>query len=618
MVIQSKKVWLADQFVPAAIEVNDGRITAILPYGTKDVDDDYGDKRIVPGFMDIHCHGAYEFDTNDANEDGLRYWAEHIVSEGVTSFLATTITQSVEVLTNAVTNVANVMESGYDGAEILGIHFEGPYLDMKYKGAQPDQYIVKPTIEQFEHYQKAARGHIRYVTLATEHDEDFALTRYLTAHGVVVSIGHSGATYEQAVMAYANGARSMTHVYNGMSPFNHRANGLVGAAYRIRTMYGEIICDGCHSTPAALNNYFMSKGPDYAIMVSDALMAKGTPVGSKYLFGGNEIIIYPDGSAHLTATGGLAGSTLNINKGLRILVEEALVPFNYALNSCTINPAKCLHLDDRKGSIQVGKDADLVVLEDNYDVLQTYCMGQPKLGQHQPARCGGFIHAFAQQLHGHPAQARKQGHGPGKAAHGEETELEVTADGQQQRGKARHTHAQHGQRCRLEPAHIAADDAQRRHLRQLQHRRQAKGQQKCEAHAQAKGHGPQAGRGQGRFDQARQQQHKHVVHQVTHRHAQRAGKYANERKFGGVGARNGALALAQHAQHGRCVQVVGRKAARGQRHGHGRKQRGQQGHQAQELLCAVQRLAHFGAAAFQRFHPHGAHVGLFDLFSRPF
>ena len=335
----------------------------------------YALDRILAGGVQVAVLGTGDRDY----EDGLRYWAEHIVSEGVTSFLATTITQSVEVLTNAVTNVANVMESGYDGAEILGIHFEGPYLDMKYKGAQPDQYIVKPTIEQFEHYQKAARGHIRYVTLATEHDEDFALTRYLTAHGVVVSIGHSGATYEQAVMAYANGARSMTHVYNGMSPFNHRANGLVGAAYRIRTMYGEIICDGCHSTPAALNNYFMSKGPDYAIMVSDALMAKGTPVGSKYLFGGNEIIIYPDGSAHLTATGGLAGSTLNINKGLRILVEEALIPFNYALNSCTINPAKCLHLDDRKGSIQVGKDADLVVLEDNYDVLQTYCMGQPKL-----------------------------------------------------------------------------------------------------------------------------------------------------------------------------------------------------------------------------------------------
>ena len=160
------------------------------------------------------------------------------------------------------------------------------------------------------------------MTLAPEHDEGFALTHYLTGHGVVVSIGHSAATYEQAVMAYANGARSMTHVYNGMSPFAHRANGLVGAAYRIRTMYGEIICDGCHSTPAALNNYFMSKGPDYAIMISDALMAKGTPIGSEYIFGGNHITIYPDGSAHLD-NGTLAGSTLNINKGLRILVEEA-------------------------------------------------------------------------------------------------------------------------------------------------------------------------------------------------------------------------------------------------------------------------------------------------------
>lgn len=229
---------------------------------------DYGSKRIVPGFMDIHCHGAYEFDTNDAKPEGLRYWAKHIVSEGVTSFLATTVTQSVEVLTNAVANVADVMEGSYEGAEILGIHFEGPYLDMKYKGAQPPEYIAKPSVEQFKHYQQAARGHIRYVTLAPEHDEGFALTHYLTEHGVVVSIGHSAATYEQAVMAYANGARSMTHVYNGMSPFAHRANGLVGAAYRIRTMYGEIICDGCHSTPAALNNYFMSKGPDYAIMIS--------------------------------------------------------------------------------------------------------------------------------------------------------------------------------------------------------------------------------------------------------------------------------------------------------------------------------------------------------------
>ena len=379
MRIQSKKVWIADQFTEAVIEIQKEKITGIFPYGSRPADIDYGDLRIVPGFLDIHCHGAYEFDTNDANEEGLRRWAKNIVSEGVTGFLATTITQSEEVLTAAVANVAKVMESSYEGAEILGIHFEGPYLDMKYKGAQPEQYIVKPTIEQFCHYQEAARGHIRYITMATETDEDFALTHYLSEHGVTVSIGHSAATYEQAVMAYAKGARSMTHVYNGMSPFNHRANGLVGAAYRIRTMYGEIICDGCHSTPAALNNYFMCKGPDYAVMVSDALMAKGTPVGSHYLFGGNEIEIYPDGSAHLVDSGKLAGSTLRLNQGLRILVEEAMVPFNYAINSCTVNPARCIGVADRKGAIGVGMDADLAVLEQDYNVRQTYCMGKPQL-----------------------------------------------------------------------------------------------------------------------------------------------------------------------------------------------------------------------------------------------
>jgi N-acetylglucosamine-6-phosphate deacetylase len=379
MLIQSKKVWLADQFIAAAIEMNDGKITGVFPYGTKEVDVDYGDKRIVPGFIDIHCHGAFGFDTNDANEEGLRAWTKGIVTEGTTALLATTITQSEEVLTKAVANVAKVMEDGYEGAEILGIHFEGPYLDMLYKGAQPEQHIVKGTIEQFDRYQEAAKGNIKLITMATETDEDFELTKYLAEKGVVVSIGHSAASYEQAIMAWANGAKSMTHVYNGMTPFNHRKNGLVGAAFRLRTMYGEIICDGNHSTTAALNNFFMSKGADYSIMVSDALMAKGSPAGSKFIFGGNEIEIYEDGSAHLTATGGLAGSTLRLNEGLRILVEEAMVPFNYAINSCTINPATCLGIDDRKGSIMVGKDADIVVLDTDYSVIQTYCRGTAQL-----------------------------------------------------------------------------------------------------------------------------------------------------------------------------------------------------------------------------------------------
>ena len=216
---------------------------------------------------------------------------------------------------------------------------------------------------------------IKIITMACEHDEDFALTEYCASHGVLVSQGHSGATYQQAVMAVAHGAMSMTHVFNGMSPFHHRDPGLVGAAFRLRDVYGEVICDGNHSNINSLNNYFMSKGRDYAIMISDSLMAKGCPVGSKFLFGGNEIEVYPDGSAHLTSTKGLAGSTLRINRGLQILVEKAGVPFDYAINSCTLNPARALGVDDRKGKICTGYDADIVVLNNDYDVVQTYARG---------------------------------------------------------------------------------------------------------------------------------------------------------------------------------------------------------------------------------------------------
>jgi N-acetylglucosamine-6-phosphate deacetylase len=375
MIIQSKKVWIADQFTPAQLELEDGIIKEIYPYNEKEVTKDYGDLRILPGFIDIHCHGAYGFDTNDANPEGLRKWAKGIVDEGVTSFLATTLTQSEEVLTNAVSNVAKVVEEGYEGAEILGIHFEGPYLNKAHKGAQPEEYCVKPNIEQFKRYQKAAHGLIKYITMAVENDEDYALTKYCSQNNVVVSIGHSNATYEQAVQAYAHGARSMTHVYNAMTPFTHRANGLVGGALRIRNMYGEIICDGNHSTLAALNNFFTSKGPDYSIMITDSLMCKGFPVGTKFDFGGQEVVIYPDGSAHLVEAGNLAGSTLNVNKGLKILIEDALVPVNYAINACTSNPARCLHVDNRKGTIGVGYDADLVVLDRDYEVVQTYCKG---------------------------------------------------------------------------------------------------------------------------------------------------------------------------------------------------------------------------------------------------
>lgn len=378
MILQSRRVWVLNIWMEAQIEVSEesGKIVGILPYGAETADLDFGDQRIVPGFIDVHTHGAYEFDTNDAEPEGLRNWTKKIVGEGVTGLLPTTITQSEEVLTKALKNVAQVVREGYEGARILGIHFEGPYLDQTYKGAQPEQFCVTPDLEQFKRYLAASEGLIRIVTLACEHDEGFKLTKFLSENGIVPSLGHSSATFEQASMAFANGAGSITHTYNGMTGYHHREPGIVGAAFRFRNVFSEVICDGKHSTPEALNVFFHEKGPDYCVMITDSLKVKGLPAGTKTLFGGNPIELQEDGSARLIHGGNLAGSTLKMNEGLRILVEKAGVPWQAAINAATINPAKLCGWDRTKGSIRTGKDADLVVLRDDYSVDATFVLGK--------------------------------------------------------------------------------------------------------------------------------------------------------------------------------------------------------------------------------------------------
>ena len=379
MVIQSKRVWSSGSFVPLQLVVEEGKIARVLPYGTLEVDADYGNDRVIPGFIDVHTHGCYGFDTNDAEAEGLRDWMRRIPEEGVTGILPTTVTQMPDVLEAAVANVAQVVDEGYEGAEILGIHFEGPYLDMTYKGAQPPEAIAVPSVEQFKRYQEKAKGLIRYITMAPEHDPDHALIRHCAATGVVVSMGHSSASFEEAQLAAAEGARSMTHVYNGMTPLHHRKPGLVGAAFRLKGVYGEIIADGCHSHPAALNLFLTAKGPDYSIIISDSLRVKSCPPGGNYQLGGHDIEVCPDGLARLKGTDTIAGSTLHMNDGLRIAVETAGVPFDLALNACTINPARCLGVDDRKGKLCSGYDADIVVLSEDWKVLQTYCRGKAML-----------------------------------------------------------------------------------------------------------------------------------------------------------------------------------------------------------------------------------------------
>ena len=376
MIIQSKRVYVASTFMEAQVEISGNKIVGIYPYGTKSVDKDYGDKKIVPGFYDVHTHGYFGYDTTAGGKDGLKKWAKDLPLEGVCGFCPTTLTQSHDTLKKAVKEVAEVKDENPDGASILGIHFEGPYLDVKYKGAQPEEYIVKGTIEEFKEYQEAAKGLIKIITLAPEHDENFELTRYCAANGVNVSIGHTDASYDVAMMAIANGARGFTHTYNGMPGLGHRENGVVGAAFRCHDVYAEAICDGNHSTLTALNIFFREK-QEHAMMITDSLMCKGYPVGSVFDFGGQDVEIYPDGSAHIT-TGKkqLAGSTLKFNEGLKILVEKALVPFEIAINAMSCNPCKYLGIDDHKGYIKTGYDADIVVLNDDYSVEQTYCEGK--------------------------------------------------------------------------------------------------------------------------------------------------------------------------------------------------------------------------------------------------
>lgn len=374
MIIKSERVWLEDGFQPASLQMENGVITHVTNNSVQS-DIDFGNLRIVPGFIDVHCHGAYGFDTDYGEPEGLRNWAKGIVHEGVTGFLATTVTEKKQVLLKAVRNVADVVKEGYEGAEILGIHFEGPYLDMDHKGAQPPEAIVKPSIEEFKEYQQAADGLIKIITIAPEHDENHALIKYCAAHGVAASLGHSSATYEEALRAFADGARSFTHTFNAMTPLHHRNPGLAGAALRLRNQYSEIICDCHHVSPAVLNIFFHAKNPDKAVMISDSLMCKGLPVGTKFLFGSHECEVMKDHTAHLAGTDTIAGSTMHTNEGLRNLVEKAGVPFERALASCTSNPAGLLGMSDRLGRIQTGYDANLAVLKDDYKVASTFVKG---------------------------------------------------------------------------------------------------------------------------------------------------------------------------------------------------------------------------------------------------
>lgn len=329
---------------------------------------------VVPGFIDEHIHGAGGADAMDGTVEALQTISEFLAREGTTGFLATTMTQSPENITNALKAVKKVREKGeYKGSEVLGVHLEGPFISPKHVGAQPLEYVATPDAELFDKYNEASGNSIKIVTLAPEVEGGLGLVKHLSNIGVVASVGHTGGKYADVVNAVAAGATNVTHTYNAQTGLHHREAGVVGAAMLLDELNCEMICDTIHVSVPAIKLVIKNKPHDKYTLITDAMRAKGMPDGKSEL-GGQDVFVN-NGEARL-ADGTLAGSVLKMNVAVKNLVEKAGVPFTDAIDFATYNPAKNIGVLNERGTIEVGKRADLTVLNSDFEVLYTLVNGK--------------------------------------------------------------------------------------------------------------------------------------------------------------------------------------------------------------------------------------------------
>lgn len=328
---------------------------------------------LIPGRMDLHIHGAGGADVMDGTTEALHILSRRLLEEGVTSFLATTMTEENEKIEKALYNVGQfIKEKKGKGAEILGVHLEGPFLSLLQAGAHPRSHIQKADISLFKHWQILSENTIRLVTLAPERDGAIPLIKYLRENGVVASMGHSHATYEQAIAGMKAGVTHVTHLFNAMGGLHHRNPGVVGAALLHEEVKAELIPDGFHVCWEMINLAYRLKGRQGLILVTDAMRAKCMGDGV-YDLGGQEVHV--TGGKAALKDGTLAGSVLTIDEAVRKMMENTSCTLADTLLMCSVNPAKQLGLYHRKGSITVGKEADLVVLDEKYRVVMTICKG---------------------------------------------------------------------------------------------------------------------------------------------------------------------------------------------------------------------------------------------------
>jgi N-acetylglucosamine-6-phosphate deacetylase len=359
-----------EEILDSVILVEGGRITAIghrdevkIPEGAADYV--ASGMTVVPGFVDVHIHGAGGHDVMEANADALDRITSTVALHGTTSIVATTVTAPVDQTCKSLEGIAqyiraheNSEENPRLAAEILGIHLEGPFISRARRGVHPPDAIARPSLEIFEKFRKAADGLVRILTVAPELPGALELIAAAVASGIVVAIGHTDADYEQTMAAVKAGARHTVHFYNAMRPFSHRDPGVIGAILTDPEVTAEVIADGVHVAGPAIQVLLGTKGFDTVILVSDGTAATGMPDGPFRL--GNFEMIVKDGICR-NAEGKLAGSTLTLDRALRFVVSLG-VPLVDAVRMATVLPARRLGLAGKKGILAVGADADLVVL----------------------------------------------------------------------------------------------------------------------------------------------------------------------------------------------------------------------------------------------------------------
>ena len=363
------KVYVDGQFQDTDLLVQDGRVAGFS--GKADEVVDLGGKLLIPGFLDLHTHGGDGVDVNAATAEDLAKIGKFFAKNGTTGWLCSILTDTPEQTLWCIDQAKAAMAAPITGAQLMGIHLEGPFLCSAYKGAMPEHLLRKGDPALFRQYQQAAEGAVRYITVSPEVEGVVDMIAEIAGH-TTVAIGHSGADYETSCAAIDAGAACCTHTFNAMGLFHQHRPGIMGAVLE-RPVCCEAICDGRHLHPGSVRMLLACKGWDKVVAVTDSIQAAGLPDGH-YKLGVNDVVV-EDGDAKLASNGVRAGSTLTTGQALKNLVKFTGESVEKVLPLLTANPARLIGMDHRKGSIAPGKDADLVVLDQDLNVTATYVAG---------------------------------------------------------------------------------------------------------------------------------------------------------------------------------------------------------------------------------------------------